>query len=887
MTHNVLYYKVEGDTLYYNAEQLSSDWVQYNFATNSGTLPNKAGIKYIRKFAPLGSQFVDITADKISSSFFASYPDVEEIDTSGIVLNEITSNKYTLESTYCDNPKLSKIILPKGYICNTKSDGGNTSLIANSCNIDELIIEGEAYIRALRGPFRNALCKKLNTDNIKTLSNMTFMELFNDMPLTEEVSFRFMDNNTEVSYIQENQAAGRRHIYNCPKLNHLLLPTINPYNQLDLSIKDGITLNELLVEGAVPSDCNNYFKSICDHTITASFNIYSINNITAAKWMFGPIRCKTLDLSRLKFDKFEMYEYYGAAMLITDGVEKIKFDGSIGNISKRATSGSYTSILRGSDAENYDTLTIEVDLSLYPQGLNNFTYKINYNVIDMSKCIYAPINTNIDRVFNEFKGRTIYSSDMYASGASVNETFRNATNIVGGKGTTFSDQSGTHAIIDNGTNGGYFTAPKDPVNVVITPSGAATVKVRKERDVYTFDVTINKNAKGHYYIFNYFRYATPSGVWSHDIRKLSQCVIPITEEGYYDCIFFFIDPDKQNQYDGGGNSEDRDPGGSGNFEDIDDKVDAEALPTISTLGGFSTAYSLDETSLNNLAYLCYVSGVPSPETLKNYIVSLHMIPADLPLSTDEVIVYLGNTKMEGNQGAFPVKAHTIERQFINVDCGKLLIDKYWNGYLDYSPYTKLTIYLPYIGYRQLNADYYMGKHLGVVYSIDIYTGECIAKITANNVILDTFNGNCSVPIQVSADDHNSKILSSSISSVLSIGVGALGSLVTESPVPLAGAVASSANAMMGAKNTAPHNAGNLNGTLGIMNNQKPYLIIEKPNQSVPKNYAEEMGFPVNISGKLNEFRGFTVLEKIDVHNVNCTDDEKAELERLLKEGVIL
>ena len=48
-----------------------------------------------------------------------------------------------------------------------------------------------------------------------------------------------------------------------------------------------------------------------------------------------------------------------------------------------------------------------------------------------------------------------------------------------------------------------------------------------------------------------------------------------------------------------------------------------------------------------------------------------------------------------------------------------------------------------------------------------------------------------------------------------------------------------------------------------------------------------MGFPVNISGKLSEFRGFTVVEKIDVHNVNCTDDEKAELERLLKEGVIL
>lgn len=886
MTHNVLYYKVEGDTLYYNAEQLSNDWVQYNFATNSGTLPNKTGIKYIRKFAPLGSQFTDITADKIDSNFFSAYPDVEEIDTSGIVLAEITKDVYTMKSTYINNPKLSKIKLPQGYICTINGWGDSTGLIENSANVDELIIEGEAYIRAFRAPFRNALCKKLNTNNIKTLSDMKFMETFNNMPVTEEVSFRFMDNNTEVSYIQGGNVAERRHIYNSPKLNHLLLPAIKPYTELDLSIKDGITLNELLVEGSVPANCNSYFESICNHTINASFNLRSIDPITSCNKMFSYIRCDTFDISNLKFNtQFGSNNY----LFIADGVKTVKLPANM----SITVPDNGSCIIKGSNKSNYNELKVYADFTNRPNGMQGFTRDLNYNILDLSNVAYPIAPSNINNAFYNFLGTTIYSADLYKSGVttSYNEVFTNAKNLVGGKGTTYSDKSGTHAIIDNGTNGGYFTAPRDPVNVVVTPSGAADVKVRKERDQYTFDVTINKNSKGHYYIFNYFRYATPSGVWSHDIRKLSQCVIPITEEGYYDCIFFFIDPDKQNQYDGGGNSEDRNPGGSGAFEDIDDKVRVDNVPDLTTLGGFATAYNITENELNDLAFVYYNALVPTPETLKNYIISLHMIPADLPVSTDEYTVYLGKHPMAGPDEQRQVTAKIITKQFIVLDCGYIDIKNYWNGYLDYSPYTKLKIYLPYIGYRDLNTDYYMGKKLGVKYCIDIYTGECVAKITGDGVLFDTFTGNCSVPFQLSSDDHYSTMISNSLKtaiSLLGVGLGAKGLMSNEGAKAAIGVTTmSSINSVSGLKSASSNNIGNLNGTTALMNNQKPYLIIEKPNQSVPKNYAEELGFPLNVSGKLNEFRGFTVLEKIDVHNVNCTDDEKAELERILKEGVIL
>lgn len=86
----------------------------------------------------------------------------------------------------------------------------------------------------------------------------------------------------------------------------------------------------------------------------------------------------------------------------------------------------------------------------------------------------------------------------------------------------------------------------------------------------------------------------------------------------------------------------------------------------------------------------------------------------------------------------------------------------------------------------------------------------------------------------------------------------------------------------------PQTAGSLSSNPGDMLPLEPYLVIYR-NQ---KYYPEEpqigsiQGLPTNSYVKLSNCHGFTKVK--DVHiEISCTQDERAEIESLLKQGVIL
>ena len=47
------------------------------------------------------------------------------------------------------------------------------------------------------------------------------------------------------------------------------------------------------------------------------------------------------------------------------------------------------------------------------------------------------------------------------------------------------------------------------------------------------------------------------------------------------------------------------------------------------------------------------------------------------------------------------------------------------------------------------------------------------------------------------------------------------------------------------------------------------------------------GYPCNITKRLGDLSGFTMVDDIQLNNVPCTDAEREELESILKGGVIL
>ena len=82
-------------------------------------------------------------------------------------------------------------------------------------------------------------------------------------------------------------------------------------------------------------------------------------------------------------------------------------------------------------------------------------------------------------------------------------------------------------------------------------------------------------------------------------------------------------------------------------------------------------------------------------------------------------------------------------------------------------------------------------------------------------------------------------------------------------------------------------SGSMSGSTGLIGIQKPYLILTRPKQCIPKNVQKFKGFPSMQYKKLSEVEGFTIISEILLKNITASDEEITEIKNLLKEGVIL
>ena len=238
-----------------------------------------------------------------------------------------------------------------------------------------------------------------------------------------------------------------------------------------------------------------------------------------------------------------------------------------------------------------------------------------------------------------------------------------------------------------------------------------------------------------------------------------------------------------------------------------------------------------------------------------------------------------------------------------LDLGSTTIPRYFNNFMDYAPYTKIELYLPYIGFETLDTNVVMGKTLNIKYAVDLGTGRCTAFVSvgtdADETIIMTRDGQMGIQIQVAGGSG------ADISrSMLRMGVGAAAGAVSLG-AGLNAAGAAGAVGMVGASagylaNTTVNaiNAGQINVHKGGSNSpnngfyapQNAYLIYTRPTVARPSNYDATIGRPSGKTKQLQELTGFTVVEAVHVEGsgfATATGDELTEIERLLKTGVIL
>lgn len=320
-------------------------------------------------------------------------------------------------------------------------------------------------------------------------------------------------------------------------------------------------------------------------------------------------------------------------------------------------------------------------------------------------------------------------------------------------------------------------------------------------------------------------------------------------------------------------------GGGGDFDSHSDPIQIPALPSISASDvGLITMYSPTSAQLESFSDYLWSTDFDLEQFKKLFadpmeaIISLSIMPITPAGSVEYAKMGLIAT---------PVQMTKLSTQYYEVDCGEMDITEFYGSALDYSPMTKFQIYLPYCGIHQLSADDITKKRLRVTYHIDALSGDCVCFLKVGDSVLYTFTGNVATQVPVSSTNASTIFLSTAMRTAPSMALGISGGSMSS----MSGTFGQGVMDVMTTKPSVSRSGG-VSGAIGLMSIQRPYIIKEIPRQNMASDAYKVMGYPSNISDKLSEFKGYTVVDDIHIEGINATKQEIDEIYSILRGGYI-
>ena len=170
-----------------------------------------------------------------------------------------------------------------------------------------------------------------------------------------------------------------------------------------------------------------------------------------------------------------------------------------------------------------------------------------------------------------------------------------------------------------------------------------------------------------------------------------------------------------------------------------------------------------------------------------------------------------------------------------------------------------------MGVQSLSIDDVMNGTIQLVGYCDVLTGSILYVLKSNQVnraghshnsVLYSWGGNCQYQIPLTANNMSSVI--SSITGTVGSVAGAIGATVATGGLtaPIAvGAIGSAVTNTLNAK-TQIQRGGGVGGASGMFGVQRPYLILERPEQRTIQDFGGQIGNPADVTDYLGNFSGF-------------------------------
>lgn len=245
-----------------------------------------------------------------------------------------------------------------------------------------------------------------------------------------------------------------------------------------------------------------------------------------------------------------------------------------------------------------------------------------------------------------------------------------------------------------------------------------------------------------------------------------------------------------------------------------------------------------------------------------------------------------------NLAATELKMPTIPNQFMQFDCGTIEIPREYHDFRDYEPYTRLSLFLPFVGDVNISTNDCIIPHkIHVIYNIDFLSGVACAEVLVDEDVRYAYQAAMCAAIPVTSSDA-SRLLSSLIGAAVgTIGGGIMGGIVggTAGSRMVARSLIGGVSdvAMSPINGIQTQRTGSISANTGLLGEMKPYVLVTRPISVVADQYKSLLGQPYQQDAPLGTQTGFVKVREVHLDGITATEAEKEEIERLLKEGVIV
>ena len=156
------------------------------------------------------------------------------------------------------------------------------------------------------------------------------------------------------------------------------------------------------------------------------------------------------------------------------------------------------------------------------------------------------------------------------------------------------------------------------------------------------------------------------------------------------------------------------------------------------------------------------------------IISLQRYPMAIPHGSSAV----ENIKLGTNTCTaigYPMSKTAYEYAFQ----GKKILPRFGDSFLDYEPYTKFEMYIPFCGTVELSPRDILNRDLSARLVVDYSTGTCTGYILSDNLVIETLNGNIAINIPISGTDNATMQanINNAVAARASAGAQAAGSIM--------------------------------------------------------------------------------------------------------------